>query len=61
MTRSPSRRKYNGLIRGSPVLRPVVVSSATGMFWNVPPSLFPLLRRYIQVLRRDIHLIATSE
>ena len=60
MTRSPSRRKYNGLTRGSPVLRPVVVSRATGIFWNVPPRPSPPLRRYNHVLRRDIHLMRTS-
>src|ERR1700757_1392543 len=54
--RSPSRRKYSGLTRGSPVLRPVVVSRATGIFWNVPPRPSPPLRRYMNVLRRDIHL-----
>src|SRR5580693_7960977 len=56
ITRSPSRRKYSGLTRGSPVFRPVVVSNATGMFWTVPPKPSPPLRRYRKVLMRDIHL-----
>src|SRR5271156_3953337 len=60
ITRSPSRRKYSGLILGSPVLRPVVVSRATGMFWKVPPIPWPPLRRYIHVLRRDAHLMKKS-
>jgi len=41
MTRSPSRMKSNGLTRGWPVLRPVVVNSATGAFLDVPPRLPP--------------------
>src|ERR1700722_1406947 len=56
ITRSPSRRKYSGLTRGCPVLRPVVVSKATGMFWNVLPSPSPPPRRYMKVLMRDPHL-----
>ncbi|CFE48955.1 Uncharacterised protein [Mycobacterium tuberculosis] len=38
----------------------MVVSSATGIFWKVPPRPSPSLRRYIQVLIRDIHLIKKS-
>src|SRR5262249_14263322 len=57
ITRSLSRRKYTGLTRAWPVLRPVVVSSATGIFWNVPPSPSPPPRRYMNVLTRDIHFM----
>jgi hypothetical protein len=56
-TRLPSRRYSRGLTRGSPDLRPVVVSSATGApCRNVPPSLPPVFL-YRKVWARDIHLM----
>src|SRR3954462_5883215 len=57
---SPSRWKDSGLMRGCPLLRPVVVRSATGMPWKLLPKPSPSLRRYIKVLIFDIHLMKKS-
>src|SRR5262245_24666752 len=56
-TRSPSRQNSSGLTRASPVLRPIVVSNATGApCRNFPPT-FPPVRLYSDAVIRDIHLM----